>query len=120
MINRPVDKQQIRTHMRRFRVLASKRTNRQVTFLHIYCGMSLNHLASTTGISRKTLDRILMGQQPTPKQLRRLKRSVLTATIELEKFLTYERASRTGMYYSQIIHHTVSLGRLLSREKDPT
>lgn len=116
MTNRPVDKPTIRKHMRRFKILASMRTSRQLTFLHIHCQMSLDAIAGVTGISRKTIGRLLLGQRPTKTQLRILQKAVLAATIALEDLLTYERASRTGMYYSSIIHHTTALGRLLSRE----
>lgn len=107
--------------MRRFRVLASRTTNRHIAYLHIHCQMSIPLIASATGISRKTTERIMLGQLPTKRQLRLLQR-VCTATVqELEKLTSYEQANRTGMYYAEIIHHTIHLGRLLSRaNKAPT
>lgn len=111
----PTNKPAIRQHMKRFKALASRKLNPHIVFLHIYCQMSLDEVSRVTGISRKTTGRILMGQLPTLKQLRLLQRSVLTATIELERLLTYERSTRAGMYYSQIIHHIAHQGRQLSR-----
>jgi len=105
----------IQEHMKRFRVLTLRRTNPHITFLHIHCHMSLDTIAQSTGISRKTTTRLLLGQRPTRHQLKLLQRTVLTATIELEKLTTYERATREGMYYGQIIHHMSHLGRSLSR-----
>lgn len=115
MAKRPVDKPAIRAHMKRFKVLASMRTNPHISFLHIHCQFSLDEISRVTGISRKTTGRILMGQLPTLKQLRILQRVVYTATIELEKLLTYERASRSGMYYGEIIRHIAHQGHVLSR-----
>ena len=114
------DKHAIRDHMRMFKILAYRRTCHQLTFLHIHCQFSLDQISQHTEISRKTISRILMGQIPTKAQLRKLQRAVLTATIELERLLAYEQATRSGMYYSSIIHHTVHLGRLLSRETTTT
>lgn len=115
------DKQAISDHMRRFRVLASRTTNRHIVYLHIHCQMSLPFIAQATGISRKTTERIMLGQLPTKRQLRLLQR-VCTATVqELEKLTSYEQSNRTGMYYAEIIHHTVHLGRMLARaEQSPT
>lgn len=110
-----IDKQQIRTHMRRFRALASRTVNPHLTFLHVYLGMPLGHIASSTGISRKTATRILMGQRPTIRQLRKLRSVCLTATVELESMLTYEERGRHGMYFHQIIHSLTHMGRSLGR-----
>lgn len=110
-----IDKQQIRQHMRRFRTLASRTTNPHITFLHVYLGMPLGHIASITGISRKTTTRILLGQRPTIKQLRRLRRTCLTATVELESMLTYDERHRHGLYFHQIIHSLTHMGRALGR-----
>lgn len=105
----------IPTHMKRFRALANKRSNRHIIFLHIHLHLSLDQIASATGISRKTVTRLLLGQLPTRRQLKRLQRTVNKTVTELEKLLAYERTSREGMYYGEILHHTISLGRLLGR-----
>lgn len=110
------DKPAIRLHMRRFRAPLLQRTNRQLTYLHIYLGMSIQQIAHSTGIARKTTERILLGQRPTLKQLRKLQRTVLTAAIELEKLVPHTRRSRAGMYHQEILMHLANLGRLLSRE----
>lgn len=117
----PTNKPAIRQHMKRFKALASRKLNPHIVFLHVHCQFSLDEIARVTGISRKTTGRLLMGQLPTMKQLRLLQRTVMTATLELESLLTYERASRSGMYYGEIIRHIAHQGHLLSRfTKDNT
>jgi len=103
--------------MKRFKLLVSRRSNPHLTFLHIHCQMSLDTISQCSGISRKTIGRILMGQLPTKQQIRILSRVATICTRELEKLLSYERTSREGMYAGNIISHMSHLGRSLSRHE---
>jgi len=112
-----IDKARIRTHMRRFKLAASQHTNSHIVFLHLHCQMSLDTISEVTGISRKTITRMLLGQLPTKTQIRLLQRAVNAATYELESMLTYERQSREGMYAGAVITQLSHLGRSLGRHE---
>lgn len=104
-------------HMRRFRAPNLTSSNRQILYLHITCQFSLSSIATMTGISKKTVGRLLMGQRATTRQLRRLQRACTPVYRELEKQLDYARhQSLEGHYHREMLHHMISQGRWLTQD----
>ena len=107
----------VKAQLQRFKVPHLTTSNRQIIYLHVICQFSLDEVARLTGISRKTVGRLLLGQKATERQLRRLQRACTPVYRELEKHLDYSRTrSLEGHYYREMMHHMISYGRWLTQD----
>lgn len=106
----------VRAHMRRFKSPHLTSSNKHIIYLHIICQFTLGEIATMTGISRKTVTRLLLGQKATERQLRRLQRACTPVYRQLEKQLSYGSPTLQSHYYREMIHHMISYGRWLTQD----